>query len=393
MPGTIISTAAVNSDFSDIATALTQSLARDGQGGMTGALLAIDGTVSAPGISFVADPDTGFRRSAANQVAAVIGGTDIFTITATGITLSVGSSITGALAITGTLALTGTQTINTTAANPLSITTTQPGTITTLTSTDASAVGGPDIDSFRDSVSPGAGDDLGSLIFNGRDSAAAKTRYAGILAEIIDPTNGSEDGALNFDTMRAGSSVQWQMESGTLRYQGLTLPTVAGGINVAQLLLNNVEITGSIQVIIVQDQKPSGTNGGSSVAGAYATRTLNTTVVNTITGASLAADQVTLPAGTYLILAVAPGYATGDFKAKIRNVTDTTNVGFGTSAVVGISGLEVVSIVFGATTIASPKAFDIQMRPSLSQATNGLGIAVSFGDVEVYSQFAALKIA
>jgi hypothetical protein len=58
-------------------------------------------------------------------------------------------------------------------------------------------------------------------------------------------------------------------------------------------------VPSSSQIIVVQDQQVSGTNGANQ-AGGWNVRPLNTTVVNTLTGASLGVDQVTLPAGTYI---------------------------------------------------------------------------------------------
>jgi len=43
-----------------------------------------DGTVSAPSITFDADQDTGFWRPAANEIAASVGGAEIFRLTSTG---------------------------------------------------------------------------------------------------------------------------------------------------------------------------------------------------------------------------------------------------------------------------------------------------------------------
>jgi microcystin-dependent protein len=69
----------VNSDFSDIADALTGSLARDGQGGMTGPLL-----LASQGVTYVSDPNTGLRRSAADTQEIFGGGLVQATIGPTG---------------------------------------------------------------------------------------------------------------------------------------------------------------------------------------------------------------------------------------------------------------------------------------------------------------------
>lgn len=83
VPGTPISSSAVNGDLSDIADGLTGSLPRDGQAGMSGQFKAADGTVIAPGISFASDPNTGIRRVAADSLGIVAGGADIATVTTT----------------------------------------------------------------------------------------------------------------------------------------------------------------------------------------------------------------------------------------------------------------------------------------------------------------------
>lgn len=95
-PSTVISSSQVNANFTDIAAEITNSLALDGQSTMTGQIKSADGTVSAPGISFGGDLDTGFFRSAANTFIAVTSsGTVIATFSATGINatgLSLGGS-------------------------------------------------------------------------------------------------------------------------------------------------------------------------------------------------------------------------------------------------------------------------------------------------------------
>jgi len=84
IPNTVISSAAVNSDFSDIADALTASLARDGQGGMTGTLPLASG-----GVVYLSDPNTGLRRSAADTQEIFGGGIALATIGPTEVNFSV----------------------------------------------------------------------------------------------------------------------------------------------------------------------------------------------------------------------------------------------------------------------------------------------------------------
>jgi len=83
--GTIISSAAVNDDLSDIATALTGSLPRDGQAGMTGQLRIADGSTPLPGIAFSNDLNTGLYRPTDDQLAVVVGGVQVALFTSNGL--------------------------------------------------------------------------------------------------------------------------------------------------------------------------------------------------------------------------------------------------------------------------------------------------------------------
>jgi hypothetical protein len=74
----------------------------------------------------------------------------------------------------------------------------------TFQSTDAGATVGPEVILDRFSASPAANDEIGSLVFRGRDSAANSTDYANVSADITDPTNASEDARLLFRTLTGG---------------------------------------------------------------------------------------------------------------------------------------------------------------------------------------------
>lgn len=73
-----------------------------------------------------------------------------------------------------------------------------------ITSTDAGATSGPNLEGFRDSASPATDDALFKISFTGRDSGGNKLEYAYIEARIADPTNGSEDGRIAIGVMKGG---------------------------------------------------------------------------------------------------------------------------------------------------------------------------------------------
>lgn len=84
--GTTISSSATNANFSDIASEITGSLPRNGEAGMTGQFKAASGTVAAPGMAFSADTNTGFYRKEGDVIGVVAGGSEVATITTSGIT-------------------------------------------------------------------------------------------------------------------------------------------------------------------------------------------------------------------------------------------------------------------------------------------------------------------
>jgi microcystin-dependent protein len=74
VPGSTISSSAVNSDFSDMATALTGSIAADGQTPITGPLKLINGTAAIPALTFINDPDTGMYLASVGHLGFAAAG-------------------------------------------------------------------------------------------------------------------------------------------------------------------------------------------------------------------------------------------------------------------------------------------------------------------------------
>lgn len=126
------------------------------------------------------------------------------------------------------------------------------------------------------------------------------------------------------------------------------------------------------------------------------TRTLNTVEVNTISGASLASDTVTLPAGTYEFYARAPAAGVVGHKLLLWDSTNGATVGIGSSANAPQATYDVTTdsevttrLVITATTNYQLKHF-IQNTAGTSPR---LGNAVTSGQVEVYSEMLIRKVA
>jgi len=76
-PGTTISSAAVNSDLSDVATALTASIAADGQTPITAPLKLPSGSIGAPSLTFTTDTTTGVYYPGSGQLGFAAGGVSV----------------------------------------------------------------------------------------------------------------------------------------------------------------------------------------------------------------------------------------------------------------------------------------------------------------------------
>jgi hypothetical protein len=77
----------------------------------------------------------------------------------------------------------------------------------TLTTTEDSSSAGPVIDLKRNSASPADADYLGQIKFKGENEADQEVVYAKITGKILDASDGTEDGLIEFANRKAGSNV------------------------------------------------------------------------------------------------------------------------------------------------------------------------------------------
>jgi hypothetical protein len=92
---TSISISWANDTFTDVETAMTDSLSRGGSGGMLAPLRGVVGTVSAPAHSWTAEVTSGWYRASAGNIRFTLLGTDVLTVVAAGL------SVTGTLNVSG----------------------------------------------------------------------------------------------------------------------------------------------------------------------------------------------------------------------------------------------------------------------------------------------------
>jgi hypothetical protein len=147
--------------------------------------------------------------------------------------------------------------------------------------------------------------------------------------------------------------------------------------------------------MIVCDLKASGTAGGTATAAAWNTRTLNTVRANTITGASLAGNVLTLPAGTYKYSGSAPAFLAGGHQMRLYNQTDSAQIDAGSTERAGTGDDTVTrSVGRGQFVLGATKNIVMQhYLASNSGGTNALGLALSSGAGEMYAELHLEKVA
>ena len=158
-------------------------------------------------------------------------------------------------------------------------------------------------------------------------------------------------------------------------------------------LLPQTGLDSTISVAVIEDQKASGTNGGTFTSGAWYTRDLNTITSDLDSIVSLSANQFTLQAGTYVIEASAPAYTVNKHKIKLRNITDSTDELIGSSERVDeYSSGNNRSFIDDVITITSAKTFEIKHQCAVTKSDNGLGVNSNFGVNEIYAKIKITKI-
>ena len=173
----------------------------------------------------------------------------------------------------------------------------------------------------------------------------------------------------------------------------LTTYTAGEVLTAASLNANfSFAATAGPTIAIFNETQANGTDGGTATSGSFIKRTLNTTVTNGITGCSIAASVITLPAGTYTVQAYAPFIQVNGAQLKLRNTTDSTDAIVGTSVKINTTAGGLPQLM-GAFTIAGNKNFELQYRVNATKTTDGLGGAEFFGVGEIFASIIITKTA
>lgn len=156
----------------------------------------------------------------------------------------------------------------------------------------------------------------------------------------------------------------------------------------AKIVPGGVQGPGATQrYALVQHQLPTGTNAGDFNSGADRTVPLNTEVVDTGSDVSVAANQVTLAAGTYRCRWSVTGYQVNSFVSWLYNVTDGAVIQWGGAARSGAAdNVAAHSLGEYRFTLALAKVLELRARCETSNAGDGFGIASNLATAtEIYA--------
>ena len=152
-------------------------------------------------------------------------------------------------------------------------------------------------------------------------------------------------------------------------------------------LVNAANTAGRDPYVLVSDTKAQNAAGGTFTAGAWRTRDINTEDVDTGNLCSVAANQITLDAGTYRFRIACPAYDVGRHQARLYNITGSSVIKDGASmfSSAGTPASVDVSLIVGRVTLAVQTVLEIQHRcETTSGSVSGFGVACNFA-AETYT--------
>lgn len=228
-------------------------------------------------------------------------------------------------------------------------------------------------------------------------SGHLQEQISAIVADEIEPSLVSDSSNL---VITSGSNVITFSPSATPSF---TSVTASSGTFSNSLTVSGIAVqVKSPQVLVVRQSLTNGTTGGSGTSlNTYYQRPLNTVSLNTIPGASLSSDTITLPAGNYTVIGwsvnaftdlTKPGQCRVIVQDNAYSVVGANNSPAGVGSTGG--GRNSVSTVNGSFTHETVHGvFRFEHFQPESNGTDIFGQPTSLGgDPEVYAELIFTKI-
>jgi len=137
--------------------------------------------------------------------------------------------------------------------------------------------------------------------------------------------------------------------------------------------------------VCVRDLEAQGVNGGTFTLGAWRTRVINNEQADAAGICTLAANQITLAAGTYRCMISAPAFRVGNHQTRLQNITLASTILSGTTEGCGDAAYTITrSIIAGRFTLAGAHTLEVQHRCLETIAGSGFGSACNFTE-EIYT--------
>lgn len=154
-------------------------------------------------------------------------------------------------------------------------------------------------------------------------------------------------------------------------------------------------VSGRPSLLHVRQEETDGTAGGTLTAATWNVRVLNTVPTNEISGASVASNQITLPAGTYEITANAMAYLVNGTRLRLRDTTGVATLiaGMNANAHATASSQMGMPTLRGRFTLTVTSVLELQQWAQATRASDGAGIiSTDTDEVEVYADVMIEKV-
>jgi len=174
--------------------------------------------------------------------------------------------------------------------------------------------------------------------------------------------------------------------SGTALTGLASIPSGAGVIPAVNLTYANVQYP----YVKVSETVSSGTSPAVPTANSWTTMALNTLDIDTQSIASLNSNQVTLPAGTYLIRSYVNFFNINAGRARLYNITGSAVLIQGLNCYSNSTTAASLSVVDGQFTLSTSSAVALQYYVSFA---GQIGVSVTSGDNEIYTIAEFTKVA